>query len=202
MPTSPGYADISIQLKNAASPRKAFITFGVHPTPLDPNTIAQQVGNAVGSTGSLRTRFDSNVTIGPTFCRFGVDGEEDHLGIDNLLQPGLNVTVSMPANVSVLAVKRTARGGRRGRGRLFLPWYIGQGAMDEAGMIDSSTTTVLQNSFNIFLGLLTTNGVPMVVLHKTSDPAVIHPTPPGPPNLVTSLTLDPMVSTQRRRLGR
>jgi hypothetical protein len=126
----------------------------------------------------------------------GQDGGEALTGIDASTALGGAGGASVPANVAALIHKRTARGGRRGRGRMYLPWWIQESDVDERGAISSTTIGFMNTALATWLADLAADGCPMVVLH---DPGR---TPAGAPDVVTSLTVDPIVGTQRRRLGR
>jgi hypothetical protein len=191
-----GFADVSVQLQHALLPRPAFITFGVDPTDTDPVTVAAKVDLAINAAGSLKSRFDNSVTIGPITARLGTDGSGDLVGISASTAPGGSGGSSVPPNVSVLVHKRSGMGGRRGRGRMYLPWWLQIADCDEKGAISPTSIGFMQTTVNTFLAALTTNSVPMVLLHNPGR------SPSGPPTPVTNLTVDATVGTQRRRLGR
>lgn len=196
MTVPPGYAEISVQFKHTLLSRPAFITFGVDPTSTDPTTVAQACGSAVRLAGSLGTRVDSTVTIGPTTARLGTDGSGTLVGVDTVTSNGGLSGSSAPPNVALLVHKRSGRGGRRGRGRLFIPWAVASGDPDERGTIIGTSITAWNTALQIFLVDLTTRNCPMVILHepgRTVAPA---------PDIVTGLVADNLVATQRRRLGR
>lgn len=196
MGTAPGFAAISVEIRNVAMTRPAFVTFGVDPTSTTPTNVAADVVAAITSAGSLQSRIDSQATISSVRVSMGTDGTVDMVGISAVSLAGGYSATTLPPNCACLVHKTTARGGRRGRGRLFIPWCISNSMVSENGTIDSTTKGTLQTSMTTFLTALQTNNVPMVVLH---DPGQ---TPPGPPDVVTALTVDPIISTQRRRLGR
>lgn len=196
MPTAPGYAQIAIQMTHANNPRPAYITFGVQPTSTDPQVICGQVQTALVGSGGFQSSMDSEVQFTEIRCSLGTDGSEDLVGAIASTLAGLNALTSPPSNCAVLVHKRTARGGRRGRGRMYIPWFVNESSIDEAGLITSSTVTILQSIMNDFLAKLTAQNVPMVVLH---DPGK---TVQGAPNAVVALTPDKIIGTQRRRLGR
>ena len=196
MPTTPGYADITIKLRHNLLSRQCALTWGVQPTATDPIQVCNQVGLAVTGATTLEGVMDNDVTIVGIRASLGTDGAADNVGEINTTLQCDGVYAAPPANCAVLVHKRTARGGRRGRGRLFVPWAISEGDVDEVGKISTSTVGALQTKFNNLLTQLTTNNVPMVLLHSEGQ------TPAGAPNLVTSLVVDPLISTQRRRLGR
>jgi len=85
---------------------------------------------------------------------------------------------------------------------MFLPWAMDEGSVDEAGIITPAAVTPIQTAMNLFRTNLSSGGNPMVLLHEPSAPGTAHPSTPGAPNVVTSMIVDPLISTQRRRLGR
>jgi len=200
MTTPPGYADVSVQVRHTLMARPAFFTFGVDPSTADAADVASRIGLSLNASGSLVSRFDNNTTVGPVTVRMGQDGGEALVYVSTVTYTGGSGGSSVPPNVAVLVHKRTTRGGRRGRGRMFLPWWAQIADVDEKGTIAAATQTFMQTCLNTFLTDLNTRAVPMVVLHEPGKPP---PAPqPGLPDLVTALYLDPTVATQRRRLGR
>jgi hypothetical protein len=196
MPTPPGFADISMQLTLASFPRPAYVTFGADPTTTDPSSIATSVAAAFASPGSLFTRMDSSVILTGVRVALGTDGGEDLIGFTASNVACTAAGSGPPPNVAILVHKRTARGGRRGRGRMFLPWFGSEGDHDETGSINSTALGQYQTAVDAFKSNLLSLVGPMVVLHGPGE------TTPGPPDLVTALEVDRLVSTQRRRLGR
>jgi hypothetical protein len=93
--------------------------------------------------------------------------------------------------------KRTALGGRKGRGRLFIPWAVADSNVDEAGIIVPATVVTMQTAVTSFLNGIITEGMNMVLLHSPDKSGVTVP-----PTTVSSLVVDGMIATQRRRLGR
>lgn len=203
MPTAPGFADVSLKLNLAGLSRPAFITFGVDPTDTDPTLIGTAIWTASSGATSLMGCLDNNVTLTEIRVSAGTDGGEDLVGIYAPNGPGQASQASLPANCALLVHKTTTRGGRRGRGRLFIPWAAIETDVDEAGVVGSTTVTSMQTKMSAWRTALATNQVPMVVLHDPSRPDIKgSPTTPGAPNLVTALVVDRLISTQRRRLGR
>lgn len=199
MPTAAGYAQCSYRLKHSALPRNAYITFGVHPTLTDPVAIATAI--AVAYT-PIQTFMDSNVTMTEVRVSYGIDGSADLVGIAPAVLVGSRSGNSSPPNVATLLHKQSARGGRRGRGRMFIPWWSSTIDYDEVGAFNSTYLTNANTAAASWLTAMSTGGVPVVLLHRNSKPGIPHPTPPGAPNTVTSMTCDGLVATQRRRLGR
>jgi len=202
MATVPGFADISIQLVLAGLNRPAYITFGVDPVDTDPTTVGAAVLAASIGAGSLMSIMDSSVTLRQVRVSLGTDGSEDLVGIATGTAVGGTAKTTLPPNCAQLVHKMTARRGRRGRGRMFVPWCVDEGSTDEAGLIAAGVVTANATALNTWRNALSAGGNPMVVLHDPSKPGTAHPTTPGAPNVVTSLVCDPLISTQRRRLGR
>jgi hypothetical protein len=196
MPTPPGYSSVSVQLQKAGMTRPSYITFGVDHSGTDPAAVATAVNNAIVYAGSLVSILDNSVTIPAIRVSMGTDGSTDIVHVGTFATVGAATLSSLPPNCAVLVHKGTARGGRRGRGRLFLPWCVAITDVDEAGIIATSAMTSRQNAMNAFLTQLAVQTVPMVLIHDQGLTA------PGAPDLVTYLNVDKLISTQRRRLGR
>jgi hypothetical protein len=107
------------------------------------------------------------------------------------LDPNTGTAMASPATC-VLVAKQTAHRGRANKGRMFLPGLLQDSQVENDGTIPSGQVTGLQTAFTAFLGQLSSNSVPMYILHK-SDPTLA-------PSLVESLTVRPLIATQRRRL--
>lgn len=209
MPTPPGFADISYEFGRGDMTRKSYLTFGVDPTATDPSAVAASCIAAYNAAGGLKNIMDFNVNL--TGCRvsLGTDGTEDIVHFSSANLPGVRSGTATPPNVSLLVHKKTSRGGRRGRGRLFIPWALSNTDIAENGQISAGILSTYQGILADWLAALNTQGVPMVLLHRESEPwdpvketGVRNPTTPGPPTAVHTLTADALVSTQRRRLGR
>lgn len=193
----PGTADVSVQMTLANLVRPAYLTFGVDPSATDPAAIGATVGGAIAAAGSLNSVMDPNVTWRAVVVRLGTDGGDPLVGIHNMsLAGGSSTTNSLPPNCAVLVHKRTALGGRRNRGRWYIPWCIGETDVDENGTLTPAKATTIQNACSAFLTALSSSSTPMVVLHSVGKSVV------PPATMVTSMTVDPLIATQRRRLGR
>jgi hypothetical protein len=188
-----GYAQVLIPIKHSLLNRSAAVTFGIR---------NDQIGTpTTGTVNDIQAEFvpainlDNNVVVGPTLARFGTDTGEA-LAIEGTVSTsGSSTSSSCPPNVAVLARKLTNRGGRRGRGRMFIPWWVDEASVDEAGNIAGATVTSFQSALSNFLAGLSAADLPMFILHDS-----IGGTPAGDPDQVQSLICDPLVATQRRRL--
>ena len=99
---------------------------------------------------------------------------------------------------AILVSKFTALGGRRGRGRMYLP-PLTESGITEGGKLLAAQVTNLQGYANSFLASLNTGNVPMVLLHRYDPDAGESPVAP---TLVTGLTVQATLATQRGRLRR
>lgn len=196
MATPPGFADVAVELTLASFNRSSYLTFGVDPVDTDPLLVATSISAAIQAAGSLKSVIDSDVTITSIHVALGTDGGEDLSADFATTIVGGAALTGPPPNCAVLVHKRSARGGRRGRGRLFLPWAIAEGNIDEKGALTAPSITAMNAAMAAFLTALQTNNVRMVLLHRPGK------TTAGPPDNVTSLQTDPIIGTQRRRLGR
>jgi hypothetical protein len=204
MPTPPGFALCSYELKHSLMSRSAFLTFGLDPSATDPSAVATTVRAAFMAPGSLFSILDSNVTLQNTRVSLGTDGGEDLVGSDPTTGAcGLAMTAALPPNCAILVHKRTSRGGRRGRGRMYLPWATLGTDVTEGGVISGPKIALVQAAVTVWLSSIGSGAGPVVLLHRPSSPDIQGPpTTPGSPNVVTSMVVDPLIATQRRRLGR
>lgn len=97
----------------------------------------------------------------------------------------------LPSNCSILVHKRTSLGGRRGRGRMFLPPFTcGEIATSPSGVISSPDYGAIQDELDSFYDLMVANDLQPSLYHSDG----------GSGTIISSLQLDPMISTQRRRM--
>lgn len=101
-----------------------------------------------------------------------------------------------PPAVAAVMRKNTARAGRAGRGRMFLPWILDEDNVDEAGALTSGAVTALNEVADEFRSLLAGAGLALVLLHNEGAAGGTDP------SLVTSLLCETQVGTQRRRQRR
>lgn len=196
MPTPPGYADCSYEYRQTGLTRPAYITFGVDPTDTDPALIAGSLQAAWAATGSLKSITDSSVTMSAVRVSLGTDGTGDLVTVLATNQAGGMASLTVPPNVAVLIHKSTSRGGRRGRGRMYLPWSVQSTQVDEGGQIVGSQVTIITTALGVWKTQLSTLACPLVLLHGPGKTALPAPDP------VLSMSTDRLVATQRRRLGR
>lgn len=111
---------------------------------------------------------------------------------------GTDDHTSVTPNVAIVVNKNTGLAGRQYRGKFSMPaGYLPESEVNEAGIIDSTYVSSLQANADQTLAAMTTNAVPMYILH---DAPLVGSTPV--PTLVDSLVISDLVGTQRRRLRR
>lgn len=98
-------------------------------------------------------------------------------------------------NVCLLATKNTGRGGRKGRGRMFLPPPL-EGQIDNSGHLDETFQGNVQESLT---DLITNVGL---LLDSEGGPFLLHSSELDEPDAITSTVLSGIVATQRDRLTR
>lgn len=128
-------------------------------------------------------------------------------GIETVGAAGQSTGQPMLApNTSVLIRLQTQRRGRRGRGRMFPPGFAQEIQVNDRGDLVTAWQNDLSVAFANFLALTFSPLRDTVILQRTTPTgpnAPQNPTPPiSPPPVVTSVTCDGKVATQRRRLRR
>jgi hypothetical protein len=104
-------------------------------------------------------------------------------------------SATLPQNIALLVRKRSGLVGRRYRGRMYIPG-IQENYVSARGEVLTQFRTDVNVNLAAFLAAVQSAGgvTNMVILHSNVAGAPIAPT------VVTSLDLDPVVATQRRRL--
>lgn len=191
-----GFAQVTVPLNHVLLVREAVVTFGVDSSAAGGDYAGLADGIMGVWDGAVAPVLDADVLAGPVELSVGQDGGENLSAVGTVTSQGDRVISSVAANTAVLVRKRTARGGRRGRGRMYVPWCTSDTNVDEAGRIAPAEVTTLQSAFAGFRTALATASADMVILHNEGSSA------PGAPDFVTSVSVDNIVGTQRRRLGR
>ncbi len=190
-----GYAAALIPLRHTLQTRSAAITFGidVRSTTISDTALCNAVQAAFTST--LGTVLDSNVTVGPTQLSVGQSDGTSIATVGDNSSAGGAAQTSVPPSVAVLIQKLSATGGKRGRGRLYVPWLLATSVVDEGGAIAGATVTNLQTKATAFRTAIIAiaGGSAIVILHQSGS---------ATPAIVTSLRVDPRIATQRRRNDR
>lgn len=196
----PGYLQAVYEFQMTGDPESMVVTCG--------HEIDSASGaNAADAADDLFLSFNAEIfqSLGHNVYSFvgvtayiGQDGPTLVVPSTQAATTGPATSVSLPQNSSWLIRKRTDLGGRRGRGRMYLPG-IAESNVDHAGNINAGNVTFAQAAFDGWYDFLT-GGVgarlyPPVVLHR-SEGAGVEPAPTP----VTMFTVESKIATQRRRL--
>jgi hypothetical protein len=115
------------------------------------------------------------------------------VGVVGHLTPGTSAISPVPPNSAFILRKNTARGGRKGQGRCFLPpCWVAEGNVDSAGVIAGTQLAALNVLWGNALTALVTAGIPAVLLHSDGST----------PDTITSWFVEAQCGTQRRRMRR
>lgn len=192
-------AQLLFRIALTGDPEEMVVTMGYTPDNAadDAEEIATDALDAAVNTGSLwddAASYSSNYTfVGVTARKMTASGEEVAEALSGVA--GSVAANTLPQNCALLVKKRTATGGRRGQGRFFLPpMHILETDVGPTGVIDSADVTAMQARCTAFLAALSADGTPVLFHYPYTG------TPTPAPTTITTLTFEPRIATQRRRL--
>lgn len=189
----PGFAEVGIEMRNSADPDPWYCTFGVDRSA----SVTGPIGDAQLIYGYWMDTFGGNLhtstTISGVRMRVGQDGGDPLIVFFAGSETGDSTASMLPQNCALLVTKTTNLGGRKGKGRFYVPNILVEGSVSQTGFIDSSAFTAMQTISTQFFEALESFTLPMVLLHNEY-------TPQPEPTLVTSLVPSDLIATQRRRL--
>lgn len=189
-----GFGQAFIPFTLTGISREMGITFGFDaPASPNPELIADDIlANFTGTTAPFAAgRLRTNWTAGP--CRVQIQTEPGILsGTGTLTVVGTNGTGGgSTTNVAALVQKRTGVGGRRNRGRWYQPPVnFLETEVDEFNLLSTTRRDDMQTRYDVALAAMDLDGYGIYLLHSQ----------PGAPTRVTSLVVQRLVATQRRRL--
>lgn len=145
-------------------------------------------GSAPGNAGKVSTKYQC---VGVECTLMTATGPVTGETVSRITGTGTGTPLT--PNTSVLIKKITARGGRKGRGRMFAPGCgVSEIDVDENGIIGASDLNSLEISWDAFYTAWAALSCPPYLLHSDSTL----------PDAITSFEVEPLVATQRRRLRR
>lgn len=195
---------ITQRLTHALAPRQAELTIAFH---AEAAITAQFAVDSFQSVFNARfgPQLDSNVVIEKPLVNLGDGTNVPHQAVGaGAAGAGSNAVVSPPPQVSYLAAKHTALGGRKNRGRTFFPWMSSINEIAESGQLSPAFIAGFQPRLNGALVDWTALSMVMVIANKTlaTDPITgkryVTAITMGPE--VTTWLAESLVGTQRRRL--
>lgn len=189
-----GYGEITLNYSQAGTTRPAQITFGTSLSGVpDPVAyLSAVIADMKTGAGLLTaTSFDEGLTA--VNARLTYTVLSGPIVIDESINlTGTRVSAAMPPNVAVLGRRVTNRGGRQGRGRIYLPsGYLGEADVNEGGYIGATRLAQLQTMLTDAMNAVNTGSGELVLLHSVMGDI---------PDQITALTVQPQVATMRRRL--
>jgi hypothetical protein len=122
--------------------------------------------------------------------RIGQDGDPLLFSSTTGNGSGTQSATTVPQNTALLFHKRSPFGGRRNRGRMYVPG-LGESAVDNAGVVLAAAVTAANTAADTLITGLNSAGFPMVILHESA---------PLTPTEVASFTVSTRAASQRRRL--
>lgn len=182
-----GYAHVQHFFGGAGLPNGAAITYGVSGFgETDPEAVALQMHLDLSTNWS--SQWSSQIRLEETRVKFGPNATGP-FGSHVEQVAGTGNTAMAPNNTALLIEKRTQLGGRSGRGRLYMPGLV-ESVVGPAGDIDPASLAIYQTTAEAWLVDIETTQTGMFLFHAASSD----------PTRVTSLTVDPVAATQRRRM--
>lgn len=190
-----GFGIAKLRWKPLTSPDEVITTFGfLH----DPLVSAEDEAGAIRTIAIATNRPLNPARYSTRYQSVGVEvtvmtGTGPVTGESVAFVTGTGTGTPLTTNTAVLLKKITARGGRKGRGRMFIPGIgVSEIDVDEVGIIASGDVSALQGVWGGFFDDLSASPTLPVLLHSDG----------GPPDSITSVQIQPIVATQRRRLRR
>lgn len=190
-----GFGMCQIRWIVSGSSRESVSTFGYDPATLDPDGNAFAIHGALTASG--RPCVAGNMVVGWTYLGVRTLEMDDTGPISGQFDGNVIGSATgnpTPPNVAVLVRKATASGGRRNRGRMYLPpIYPGEENIGPNGTIAATQLGEVSTRWNAFRTAMTSAVLPIVLFHSES---------PFTPTPVTNFVVQAQVATQRRRLRR
>jgi len=190
-----GFTQANFRWSVAGDPEFMVCTLGLFDSlgETDPTTIASRVGTAWDacdlttasemaagwSAGTVLVTYQS--TTGPVTIEAGT------------AVGGTGTAGTLPNNCAVLVRKFTSTGGRRGRGRIYLPpAYLLETTVNQVGTIDPAEVSSIQLLVDDLLFQLSQQDFLPRLFHEDG----------GVPATITQMLVQPKLATQRKRMRR
>jgi len=163
-----------------------------------PNDVANSISNAllaqpIFAASSISNQYSmgpGRVTVNRALGTFE--------GVGSVSRTGTASLTTLPHNCAILVRKNTALGGRRGKGRIYLPpWMIAESNITPAGVIFQTGVDSVTLDFETWRAQLSALNLQAVLLHGDSpNSATPSPTP------ILNFACQSVIATQRTRLRR
>ena len=148
-----------------------------------------------------------DITLTSTLCKEGPDDTGGSAYISNPDYTGTEPDPSSPPGTAALVIKNTAGGGRRGKGRMFVPG-LADAVVEDGGLLQSAFQLNLLGGLEDWQTAMAASGIPLYLEHGPEtvwrlvggQPRRIPVAGAVPdPTAITTLSLTNQVGTQRRR---
>lgn len=200
------YGQITHEFTGSQLPNGAAVVYGFFNS--TEATAAVCAAAALDAFTPIMAQLNAGTVLVNTHCKLGPEDTGASFDEPSNVAGGVAVGSGLVPNSAYLITKATAIGGRRGKGRMFIPG-ASETVVDLAGALSGAFRDTLQDLVDDFRAQLILNDIPMFLLHGPATEWVLVDGQPrrvpvaGPvpdPNEVLGLTVAASVGTQRRRL--
>lgn len=194
----PNEALVVHSLTLAGDPEPMAVTYGIRLVPA-PNLANAVVDVANAFKALVLARFSNQYTLTNTELQYvALAGDPPLIYTSAITQVGGGTSTVCPQNTAFLVHKRTAQGGRTGRGRFYWPG-VAESDVDSVGTILPATVTANNTNLATFLAAVKGSAEidEMVLLHDSNGAGASMGSFP-----ITLLQMDTRAATQRRRMRR
>lgn len=183
-----GFAEVCARMSLAGDAEEMCCIFGIDNEAPFAQTNADEVSVITGTF--LRDVIGNDYTFNG--CTFTVGNDGGNIVWESVAGQGAGTTgaAQVPQNTATLFRKTSTTGGRKGRGRMYVPG-VNELVVGSNGMLTTTYVAAANADAATFIISLAISNNPMVILHE--DPL-------DAPSVVTNLICQPKVATQRRRL--
>jgi hypothetical protein len=198
-----GYLEVAYRHALVGDAEEMLVTqgFKIFDIPSNIATFAGQVADLWVT--HILPNIGAEYTFKGVHLAFGPDGQGIRFSLERT-QASTNALQPLPQNTAVLVRKNTGLGGRRNRGRMYIPG-VPEGSVSSSGALFVAYQTEFQSDINNWQAA----NIALIdiefhaLFHATPDDTstgVPVPQPAIAPSAVTSMTVQSKVATQRRRL--
>lgn len=188
----PGFAEAWWAFTVSGDPEPMLISLGIDLAAGEGASQANADAICNAPLAEFAACISSGYTVRGSHVIFGNDGGDIRIDAVTVNVAGGRTANALPQNCAFLCRKLTASGGRRGRGRFYMPG-VAEADVGNIGDVLSGMQTVLATNLPLVLSDL-------VGLAQVDNVVLLHQSVPFTPNVITSLTADVRIATQRRRL--
>lgn len=158
----------------------------------DPLDSAWRTSWLVEIPATFMEQCSSSVSITSVDFVIGGDSEDDLVIQEGITAVGQQGPDMMPLNNSALISKVTGVGGRRNRGRMYVPG-VPEASYENNGQLDVTAQVGWQSNLDAVFDLA-------AALAPPATPVLFHETAPFTVTPITALLIVPLIASQRRRI--